>query len=92
MQGLIVWWSVAKSHGVVSVTENGQNQRYFLLLSRIVSAPEQIRAGQYVKFVSAVPPRRPDLLPLASGVTISESPFVDSGADSIRAGALKVGV
>src|SRR2546427_3517773 len=48
-QGTIVWWSVAKFHGVVSVTEYGQNQRYFLLLSRIVSAPEQIRAGQYVK-------------------------------------------
>lgn len=90
MQGTIVWWSVAKSHGVVSVTENGQNQRYFLLLSRIVSAPEQIRAGQYVKFVTAVTAKRPDLLPVASGVTISEAPFVDAGVDALasKAGAL----
>jgi hypothetical protein len=88
MQGTIVWWSAAKSHGVVSVTENGQNQRYFLLLSRIVSAPEQIRAGQHVKFVSAVPANRPDLLPVASGVTISETSFVDAGVNAL---ASKVG-
>lgn len=88
MQGMIVWWSVAKSHGVVSVTENGENQRYFLLLSRIVSAPERIRAGQHVKFVSSVSAKRPDLLPVASGVTISEAPFVDDGVDAL---ASKVG-
>ena len=54
-----------------------------------MSAPEQIRAGQYVKFVSAVPAKRPDLLPVASGVTISETPFVDAGADALasKAGA-----
>jgi hypothetical protein len=86
MQGTIVWWSVAKSHGVVSVTVNGENQRYFLLLSRIVSAPEQIRAGQNVKFVTAIPAKRPDLLPVASGVIISEASSVEAGVDALKAG------
>jgi hypothetical protein len=80
MQGTIIWWSQAKSHGVISVTQNGQNQRFFLLLSRIASAPGEIRAGQFANFTATCKPAREGLLPLALGVAISDKPF-EGGAE-----------
>lgn len=85
-QGIVLWWSHLKNQGIASVTENGQNRRYFLLLSRITSAPDEILPGYYVKFDSSLIPRRPGLLPVAVNVTISKTPFVDAGADALAGG------
>lgn len=87
MQGRIIWWSPAKTQGILSATEkNGENRRYFILLSRIISAPEQIEAGDYAKFTDFLKPKRPDLLPIAVNVTISKSPFVDAKDDALTGG------
>ena len=48
MIGTIVW--SAKGRSIVSVTEQGVVQKYFLLGSRIHRSPEFITIGQYVKF------------------------------------------
>jgi hypothetical protein len=80
MQGRIIWWSSAKTKGILSATdENGENRRYFILLSRILSAPEVIEAGDHAKFTHYLSPKRPDLLPVAVNVVISKTPFVDAG-------------
>jgi hypothetical protein len=73
--GRIRWYDQGKERGVIEVKEGNISTRYFLLYSKILSAPVQIRAGQYVKFVSWQPAYRPDLLPTAHAVTISETPF-----------------
>jgi cold shock CspA family protein len=86
MEGVVIWWSPSKSHGVISATEDGKNQRYFLLMSRIKSAPKVIKAGQFVKFTSSGQVPRQDLLPLASNVIISDERFVDTGLDTLKAG------
>ena len=90
MKGTVAWWSNKNSQGVASVTENGINTRFFLLQSRILSAPDDIRPGDHVKFDSFLQPKGPGLLPLAIGVVISRKPFVDAGADALasKAGAL----
>jgi hypothetical protein len=62
------------------------NQRFFLLMSRITSAPEVIKAGQYVRFLSAGQALHPDLLPLALNAIISERPLSNSGDDTLKAG------
>jgi hypothetical protein len=88
MRGTVVWWSNRNSQGVASVTENGVNTRYFLLQSRILSAPDDIRPGDHVKFESFLKPKGTGLLPLAIGVIISRTPFVDAGANALaKAGA-----
>jgi hypothetical protein len=85
-QGKIAWWSNKNAQGVASITENGVNTRYFILLSRVLSAPDDIRPGDYVQFLEFLNPKRPDLLPLAVSVSISRTPFVDAGADALKAG------
>jgi len=80
MEGRIIWWSPSKFHGVISATQDGKNQRFFLLMSRITSAPEIIRAGQFVKFTSSGQAPRLDLLPLAMNVVISDQPFETGSA------------
>jgi len=78
MTGTIVWWSPAKQHGAVSVIgPDGTSTRYFLLQSRILSAPQVIKAGQFVKFASSLTPSNKTLLPVALGVVISETAFKD---------------
>src|SRR5229473_2935298 len=75
MQGTIIWWSEKKSHGIISATENGKNERFFLHLQRIVSGPEKIRAGQYVSFeVNPNYPMKDGLLRLAMSVVVSDGP------------------
>jgi hypothetical protein len=87
-QGTIAWWSHKNGQGVASVTENGVNTRYFILLSRVLSAPDEIRPGYYVQFTQFLSQKRPDLLPLAVGVKVSRTPFVDAGANALaKAGA-----
>jgi hypothetical protein len=86
MEGRVIWWSPSKFHGVISATQDGKNQRFFLLMSRIISAPEVIKAGQYVKFTSSGQAPRQDLLPLSLNVIISDEPFADAGADAHEAG------
>ena len=88
MIGTIVWYSPEKQQGIVSVTENGIVQKYFLLLSRIARSPEIIRTGQFARFIAVAPPPKPGLLPLALAVEVSDTPFVDAGADAL----LKAGV
>ena len=95
MQGTIIWWNPAKTQGVVVVTENGIVQKYFLLQSRISRSPEVIKAGQWAKFVSAAPPPKQGLLPVAQAVEVSETAFIDTGVAALAiAGAdtLKAGV
>jgi hypothetical protein len=75
MQGIIVWYDPKKTQGIISVTENGIVQKYFLLLSRIARSPETIKAGQFAKFIAVGPPPKPGLLPVALAVEISETPF-----------------
>jgi hypothetical protein len=86
MQGTIVWYSPGKSQGIISVTENGIVQKYFLLLSRVARSPEIIKAGQFARFFAAAPPPRPGLLPIALAVEISSTPFVGTGVDALKAG------
>jgi hypothetical protein len=87
MIGQILWWSDAKTQGLVSVTnERGEVQSYFLLLSKVVKRPEKIQAGNYVKFHKIVPAARQGLLPLALDVIVSESPFADAGIDALKVG------
>ena len=81
-QGTIAWWSNKNAQGVASITENQVNRRFFILLSRVMSAPDVIRPGDYVKFEDYLQPKRPDLLPLAVSVSISRTPFVDADADA----------
>ncbi len=82
MEGKVVWWSNKNSQGVASVAET----RYFLLQSRILSAPDEIRPGDYVRFDEFLMPKGPGLLPLAIGVIISRKPFVHTGADALAGG------
>lgn len=84
MQGTIIWYNAAKTQGIIAVTENGIVQKFFLLQSRIARSPEVIRAGQFARFVGIAPPPKPGLLPVALGVEISETPFVDSGIDALK--------
>jgi hypothetical protein len=85
--GRIVWYGKAKEQGVI---EAHDGQRYFLLHSHIIKAPDEIKSGHFVKFISFDPARKPSLLPTACAVTISEIPLekiapktlaVISGAD-----------
>jgi hypothetical protein len=87
MQGTIIWYSAEKTQGIISVTENGIVQKYFLLLTRIARSPEVIRAGQFVRFVVATPPPKPGLLPVAQAVEVSDTPFIDAGADALAGSA-----
>ena len=86
MQGTIVWYSPSKTQGIISVTENGIVQKYFLLLSRIQRSPEIIRAGQFARFLAVAPPPKPGLLPVALAVEISDMPFVDAGVSALAGG------
>lgn len=88
MEGIVLWWSNKNSQGVASVTENGINTRYFLLQSRILSGPDDIRPGDHVKFESVLKPKGLGLLPLAVGVVISRARFVDAGADALASKAV----
>ena len=85
MEGKVAWWSNKNSQGVASI--NGE--RFFLLQSRILSGPDDIRPGDYVKFESFLQPKGAGLLPLAIGVVISRTQFVEAGANALasRAGA-----
>ena len=88
MVGTILWWNQAKTSGLVQVVnENGEVTKYWLLESRIVQRPQQIKAGNHVKFFNALHPKRQDLLPTAIGVVVSEHPFVDSGVGALAQGA-----
>jgi hypothetical protein len=86
MIGTIVWYSPKKTQGIVSVTENGIVQKFFLLHSRVVRSPEKIRIGQFARFVAVAPPPKPGLLPVALAVEISDTPFIDTGLDTLKAG------
>ena len=86
MHGTIIWYSPKKTQGIISVTENGTVQKYFLLKSRIARSPEVVKTGQFAKFVAIAPPPKPGLLPVALAVEISDTPFVDVGANALKAG------
>ena len=86
MEGTIVWYSSKKTQGIISVTDNGIVQKYFLLHSRIARSPELIKAGQFAKFVAVAPPPKPGLLPVALAVEISDTPFVDAGIEALKVG------
>lgn len=73
--GRVIWYNQDKEQGVIAVQEGDVSTRYFLLYSKILSAPVRIRAGHYAKFVSWQPAQRADLMPTAHAVTISETPF-----------------
>jgi hypothetical protein len=73
MIGTIVW--SAKGRSIVSVTEQGVVQKYFLLGSRIHRSPEFITIGQYVKFEGTSPAPRPGFLPVILAAEVSNTPF-----------------
>jgi hypothetical protein len=76
--GRILWYSEHKSQGIILVDNGGEvGTRYFLLKSKIIKSPAVISAGMYVKFKDYLNPKRPDLLPVAVQVVVSENPFVD---------------
>ena len=79
-QGTIVWWNQTQGQGTAAV----ESTRYFILASRIISAPDEIRAGDHVEFKDFLKPKRPDLLPVAVGIVVSRK--VDTGADALKAG------
>jgi hypothetical protein len=87
MEGRIVWWNAKRTCGLVSVSENGESRNYWLLLSRIRTAPEKIESGDIAIFTDSLPPLRPDLLPIAVGVVVQKQK-IDAGADALRAGAV----
>jgi hypothetical protein len=86
MQGTIIWYNAAKTQGIIAVTENGIVQKFFLLQSRIARSPEVIKAGQFARFVGFAPPPKPELLPVALAVEISEIPFADAGIEALKVG------
>ena len=88
MVAKILWWNSQKTQGICQVVdEHGVVQKYFLLESQIVQRPQQIRAGYYAKFRDVLAPRRPDLLPVAVNVVVSERAFVEhAGVDALKAG------
>jgi len=91
MIGRLLWWSSEKTQGVVQVLdEHGIVSKYFLLESKVVQRPQQIKPGYFVKFSDAIQAKRQDLLPIAINVTVSEYPFTEhAGAAAL---ASKAGV
>jgi hypothetical protein len=87
MLGTIVWYNTKKNQGIISVTQDGIVQKYFLLKSRIARSPEVVKTGQFVKFLAVAPPPKPGLLPVALAVEVSNAPFVDAGSDALAAKA-----
>lgn len=75
MYGKLLWWSHTKNHGIVSVEVDGKNRRYFLHLCRIVSGPDVLKSGQFVKFTPSENPPKPGMLPQALNATVSIEPF-----------------
>jgi cold shock CspA family protein len=75
--GTIIWWNQTKGQGVAAV----ENTRYFILASRIISGPDDIRAGDHVEFEDFLKPKRPDLLPVATGVVIFRK--IDAGIGAL---------
>ncbi len=86
MLGTIVWYNPKKDQGIISVTQDGIVQKYFLLKSRIARSPEVVKTGQFVKFLVVAPPPKPGLLPVALAVEVSDTPFVDAGVNALKAG------
>ena len=86
MQGTIVWYSPKQTQGIISVTENGIVQKFFLLQSRIARSPEVIKAGQFARFMAVAPPPKSGLLPVALAVEVSDTPFIDAGVDALAGG------
>jgi len=76
-RGTLIWWSPATGQGTAVV----ENIHYFILASRIISAPDEIRVGDYVEFKDYLKPRRENLLPLAVGIVISRK--LDAGANAL---------
>jgi len=84
--GTIIWYSPEKRHGIIEAKDGGIVQKYFLLKSQIAQSPEIIKVGQYARFYKFTPPKKPGLLPLALTVEVSDTPFVDAGANTLKAG------
>jgi hypothetical protein len=82
MQGVVVWYDVARTQGIIQVIEDGIVQRFYLLRSKISRGPVEIKAGQVATFPYAVPPRRPGLLPVAMGVEIKPT-SISSGLEAL---------
>jgi cold shock CspA family protein len=88
MQGTIIWWSRAREHGIVSVNQDGKNQRFFLHLSRIASGPDVIKAGQVVQFTPSANLPKDGFLPQALNATVSNVELTAPvQADGLKAGA-----
>ena len=87
MLGTLIWYDPVKTHGLIAVTENGEVRKFFLLKSRIARSPENVKTGQFVKFLAFAPPPKPGLLPVALAVEISNEPFtVDAGISALAGG------
>jgi hypothetical protein len=90
MVGRILWWDDVKATGIIQIVDaQGVATKYFLLGSKIVQRPQQIKASNYVKFRDALQPKRPDLLPVAINVVVSERPLTESvvsGASALLGG------
>jgi len=79
--GKLLWWSHTKNHGIVSVEIDGRNVRYFLHLTRVISGPDLLKSGQFVRFTPGENnTSKPWMLPQALNATVSIEPFPDEAA------------
>ena len=82
----IIWWDQHRTQGVVQVvSEQGIVRKFFLLESKIVQRPAEIRTGMFAKFTDVLEPKRPDLLPVAINVVLFSQPQVIASVEALNA-------
>jgi len=87
----IIWWDQHRTQGVMQVvSEQGIVKKFFLLESKIVQRPAEIRTGMFAKFTDALEPKRPDLLPIAINVVVFSQPLVIAGVEALNASQIEV--
>jgi hypothetical protein len=87
----IIWWDQHRTQGVMQVVnEQGIVKKFFLLESKIVQRPAEIRTGMLSKFTDALEPKRPDLLPVAINVVVFSQPLVIADVEALNASQIEV--
>ena len=72
--GKVEWYSEKRGFGILSsVAADGALDKFYCHVSKIVRSPLRIEQGQWATFkVSELPKRRPEDLPMALNVTVTE--------------------
>jgi cold shock CspA family protein len=69
--GRIEWYSATKGFGIITSTSpEGIVERYFLHITKIVKAPETIKAGQHCTFQISTAPVKEAQLRMVFNVTV----------------------